>query len=75
MHTVEIRKYCQNCGHHKLVKVPRFRDMKEDYCEVSGIPCARVKKCHPEMRVPKRPKRWTGEKPYIRSARNRGVKA
>lgn len=71
MHTVEIRKYCQNCGHHKLVKVPKFRDMKEDYCEVSGIPCVRVKECHPEMRIPKkRPASRHGE-PYLKSARGR----
>lgn len=73
MHTSEIRRHCLRCGHHKLVKVPRFQEMKEDYCEVAGIPCARVKNCHPDMRVPKDRPRWKGEKPYLRSARGRPV--
>jgi len=69
MHTSEIRRHCLRCGHHKLVKVPRYQDMKEDYCEVAGIPCARVTDCHPDMRVPKGHRYLE----YLRSARGRPV--
>ncbi|GEM_PF-5776910 len=69
MHTSEIRRYCLRCGHHHLVRVPKYPELKEDYCEVAGIPCARVTDCRPDMRVPK----GRRDLPYLKSARGRPV--